>query len=155
MGKYTPHGEIVAEASIGLKTVTVTSEGYIQITGAWGKAGPWEKLVAIEATADVSKKTGVGRAAAGVVTLGLNTTFTSNMRGDIYLMITTSTNVYALHTERPDSRTVMNCRKLEAAGRMVIANNDRFLTQDEAYLEMVRKQSETWDAARGRDSSKR
>lgn len=113
------YGECIARGSIG-SSVKIYDKGYVKIGGLFGTHGRYEELVSIEASADVSKKTGVGRAGVGVLTLGLNVATTSNMRGDLYLTITTTTDVYVLHQDGASSYSMKELRTLEAAGNSVI-----------------------------------
>lgn len=87
----------------------------------------YERLLAIEATSDVSKKTGLGRGTAAVATLGVNLIVTSNRRGDAYLTIRTDRKTHVLHVDSPSASDLKSAKGLEVAGRSLIdtARNER------------------------------
>lgn len=59
----------------------------------------FEKIVEVAGEANVQSKTGVGRFAAGVLTLGANTLVTGNKRGGIYLTIVTDRKTHQLKAD--------------------------------------------------------
>lgn len=111
-------GKLVASGNFGTKTVKIYQNGFIQI-GLFASKAPYERLHSIEASADVGKKTGIGRVVVAVPTQGLNL-LTSNKRGDVYLTIVTNRKTHVLHDEPPTTSKVKASKKLEAAGNAVI-----------------------------------
>ena len=97
-------GQAVVSASFGGKNVTIYERGFVKVAGLLSLSAPPEKLLTIEATSDVGKKSGPGRAAGAMMTGGLNL-LTSNKRGDVYLLISTDKNTYVLHETPPTTGT--------------------------------------------------
>lgn len=115
------YGEKLADEIFAGRTVRIYSRGYIRVS--WpllGARAPYERLFSIEASADVSKKTGVGRAGAAVLTGGNNLLLTGNRRGDLYLTIATDFGTRVLHTQDPSSMYLKAMKRLEAVGNSVI-----------------------------------
>lgn len=110
-------GRQVASEVFGGKTVKIYQKGYVRV-GMFGK-GPLEQLTSIEASSDVTKKTGVGRTAMAAMTLGANLA-TSNKRGDVYLTIVTDRTTHVLHEDPPTDRNLKASKTLEGAGRGVL-----------------------------------
>ena len=101
------------------KTIRFYKNGYVSL-GFIG-AGEPEKLLAIDVNVDVQKKTGLGRAIVGVATVGLNVATSSNMRGDIWVSITTDKKMHMLHTTPPSESSVKSARKIEALAKACLA----------------------------------
>lgn len=110
------YGRMTATGVLGGKTVRIYDKGYVRV-GVFG--GSYERLLSIEASHDVGKKTGVGRAAFAVATAGTNL-LTSNKRGDVYLTIVTDKQTHVLHEEPPTARNIKQSKALEAAGQAVL-----------------------------------
>jgi hypothetical protein len=116
-------GEQVESAMFGLKTVMIHQNGYVRVGGAMFTANAqYERLISIEASSDVSKKSGLGRGAAAVMTMGVNLAG-SNKRGDVYLTIVTDRTTHVLHEDPPTAMNLKASKKLEAAGNAVIRAN--------------------------------
>ncbi len=111
-------GAATESASFGGKTVTIYRNGYVRVSGLFSKAAA-ERLVSIEASDQVSKKSGLGRGVGAVATGGLNL-LSSNKRGDVWLTIVTESNTHVLHAEPPNAMNIKASKKLEAAGNAVI-----------------------------------
>ncbi|MFL6091097.1 MAG: hypothetical protein ACJ71Z_13265 [Aeromicrobium sp.] len=107
----------------GTREVNFFARGYVKVSMAFMSGGaPYEKLIAIEASSDVQKKSGLGRGAAAAVTMGASLAAASNMRGDVYLTITTQNKTHVLHVDPPTARTMKTAKQLEAEGRALIAS---------------------------------
>ena len=117
-------GKTVESQRFGGKRITIYANGYVQVAGMLSSPPP-EKLVAIVADVEVTKKTGLGRGAAAVVTGGLSFVTTPNKRGDIYLTIITEQQSHKLHTEVPMDTDIKSVKALEAAGRAVLEASSR------------------------------
>lgn len=111
-------GELVESTLFGGKTVEIYKNGFIRVVGLFSNA-PYERLLSIEASADVGKKSAVGRSAAAVMTGGISL-LGSNKRGDVYLTIVTDRETHVLHQDPPTARGMQASKKLEAAGRAVL-----------------------------------
>ena len=75
------YGEKIAEEFFGMRSVRIYSNGYVRVSlPMLGANAQFERLLSIESSADVSKKSGLGRGAAAVVTGGYNL-LSSNKRG--------------------------------------------------------------------------
>lgn len=112
-------GPETGRAVFGGKTVVFFKNGYVSLSMFGG--GTPEKLLAVDVNVDVSKKTGLGRLVVGVATVGLNVATTSNMRGDIWVSLTTERQTHMLHQTPPSESTVKSARKLEALAKACIA----------------------------------
>jgi len=66
------------------KSVRLYEKGYVRVGGAIFRSGAsFERLLGISGSADVAKKTGLGRVAGFALTGGLNIMLTPNKRGDL------------------------------------------------------------------------
>ena len=122
-------GRCIESGSVGMKSVDVFETGFVSVS-----RGEPEKLLAIQSSINVSKKTGLGRTIGQTAALFspgmLAAGATSNRRGDVYLMIVTDKNTYSLKEDLSSlSATLKNFEseqevlKLEAAGQAVIEMN--------------------------------
>lgn len=112
-------GARVAQERLASKTVIIYQNGFVRVSGLIGE-GSAERLLSITASADITKKTGLGRGVAGAVTLGVSL-LGPNMRGDVYLVIVTDRTTHTLHSDMPDAAYLKKVRTLEAAGLAVLA----------------------------------
>jgi hypothetical protein len=113
------YGRVVADERFGGRRVRIFSNGYIQLSRLG--PGPYQKLLRIEDDFSIQKKTGPGRAAAGVATLGMNFLATGNKRGDLYLTIVTDTGAVTLRESPPTNHGVKRASALSVAGRAVLS----------------------------------
>ena len=88
-------GSRVHSGNFGGKTVEVYSNGYVRVALFMRDSVPFQKLLSIEYSGDIQKKTGIGRAGTAVLTGGANLLLTPNKRGDVYLNVVTEGEVYA------------------------------------------------------------
>ncbi len=113
-------GRKLTDDTFGMRTVRIYEKGYVRVAlPMMGSKAKFEKLIAIEASSDVSKKTGVGRGIAAVATLGFNLAG-SNKRGDVYLTIRTEDTTHVLHEDPPTATNLKTAKKLESVGQSVI-----------------------------------
>jgi hypothetical protein len=110
-------GPKVASEIFALKSVTIYANGYIKVRGLMG--GSPAKLIAISASADVTKKSGLGRAVGAAATAGWSLA-TPSRRGDAYLVIITDRGTHKLSTNSPTAQDIRASRTLEAAGQAVL-----------------------------------
>jgi hypothetical protein len=121
------YGNKIADEIFGMKTIRVYDKGFVRVSlPMFGKNAPFEQLLSIEASSDVSKKSGLGRGAAAVVTAGWNLA-ASNKRGDVYLTITTDATTRVLHEDPPTAMNLKAVKRLEAAGLSVIGRGGYLL----------------------------
>ncbi len=113
-------GRKLAEETFGKRTVRIYDKGYVRVAlPMMGGKAKFERLVAIEASADVSKKTGLGRGVGALATGGLSL-LSSNKRGDVYLTITTEDSTHVLHEDPPTAMNLKTAKKLESVGHAAI-----------------------------------
>ena len=114
-------GRKVLDEMCAGKWVQIYDKGYVKVSGMLNKNGAvFEKLRAISGSADVTKKTGLGRAIVAVPTMGLNLMTTPNKRGDMYLNITTERKTHSLHMSPPTEREMKAMHKIASAGQGVL-----------------------------------
>ncbi len=112
-------GKKVASEIFAHKSVSIYANGYVKIRGLLG--GSPAKLHAISASVDVTKKSGLGRAAGAVATTGISL-MGSTRRGDAYLIIVSDRGTHQLHTDAPYAHDIKAARTLEAAGQAVLSS---------------------------------
>jgi len=119
------YGTLTANETFGNYRVRVFSDGYIQVSTGLGLIkGSIEKLLQIDCEAQISKKTGLGRGLATIVTAGANQ-LSPNQRGNLILTITTDKKVHVLFQEMPFAHDIKGMNKLVAAGKSVINQNKK------------------------------
>lgn len=111
-------GRKVTSQIFANRSITIYENGYVKVRGLLG--GSPEKLLQITSSADVTKKTGLGRAVGAVASAGWNM-IGSNKRGDVYLVIVTDRTTHTLHTDQPYAHDIRAARTLEAAGQATLA----------------------------------
>jgi hypothetical protein len=143
-------GKEVFSSVLGGKFVKFYENGYVSVS-AWGGGTP-EKLIDVTANADVSKKTGLGRAVVGVATFGLNIGTTSNMRGDIYVSIVTDKNTHMIHVSPPSESAVKAARKIEATGKGLVSRISQTSSSGKEHESLTDMASQLAKLAELRDS---
>jgi len=116
------YGSISAQGFFGTKYVTVYSKGFVKVSSGMGMIkGQIEQLLDIFGETDVNKKTGLGRAAGAVFTMGANLALSPNQRGNLYLTIATDRQTHSLFWDRPDAASIKVMNQLVSAGKAAIA----------------------------------
>ena len=115
------HGRTVESQRFGGKTITIFSNGFVQVAGMISSPAP-ERLIQIEANIEVTKKTGIGRGVAAVATQGWSL-LTPNKRGDIYLTILTDKQMHTLNSGTPTDAEIKAVHALELAGKAVLGGS--------------------------------
>ncbi|PJI84898.1 hypothetical protein [Luteimicrobium subarcticum] len=116
------YGREMTTQNVGTKTVKVYAKGYVKVGGLFGTgSSPYERLLSIESSADVQKKSAAGRAAGAVLTGGLNTLY-SNTRGDLYVTIVTGTKTHSVRVDSPTPSSIRAANTLAAVARAVLAD---------------------------------
>lgn len=120
------YGDILAQGHFGTRYVTIYSKGFVKVSAGMGIIkGSVEELVDIFGETDVNKKTGLGRAAGAVVTMGANLMLSPNQRGNLYLSISTTRQTHSLFWDRPDATSIKIMNKLVGAGKAALAMKAR------------------------------
>ncbi|GAA4847252.1 hypothetical protein GCM10023221_27480 [Luteimicrobium xylanilyticum] len=114
-------GARVASGSVGSKSVEIYTNGYVRVSNFITKGTPYRRLLGIESSADVTKKSGLGRAVGALASGGLNL-MSSNIRGDVYLTIVTPNKTHQIHVESPSPSTMKAVNALVGAGKVVLGS---------------------------------
>ena len=111
-------GKILVNEIFHTKTIRLYSNGYVQVSSILGilDKGRLEKLVAVDGSAEVTKKTGLGRAAGAIFTGGLNLAV-SNLRGNAFLNIITENQTHSIMVEAPTPSDLKALNVLVATGK--------------------------------------
>ena len=114
------YGQKVIEEFCAGKLVRIYEKGYVRVSGVTRlDRVVFEKLIAIDGSADVAKKTALGRTIAFGATMGLNT-FAPNKRGDLYLTIATDRTTHMLHSSPPTEKELKAMHKIATSGQGVL-----------------------------------
>ena len=121
------YGNVLIIEKFAKKKIKIFENGYVSVDGK----SP-EKLVSAEGSADVTKKSGAGRAVGGVAAFAvagpLFVGSSNNRRGDVYLTLNTESQVYALSIDLQNAHSAENpvevMNKILATCKRVIAVND-------------------------------
>lgn len=143
------YGRMVVSEIFGGKTIRIYDKGYVRLSGMFlgSDTASWEKLISIEDSSDVSKKSGLGRGLGMVVTQGVSAV-ASNMRGDVYLSIVTDEKTHMLHEDPPTARALKASKSLAATGRAIISSNQN-PPREIPVPSVVPKVVPEWDTAAG------
>ena len=116
------YGSEVVSRPFATKKITIYSQGFVRVdTGAGAFKGKVEKLLDIFGETDITRKTGLGRAAGAVLTAGANVLLSPGQRGNVYLTITTDRDTHSIMWSRPDAYSIKTMNELVSAGKSVIA----------------------------------
>jgi hypothetical protein len=113
------YGRQIASEFLSMGTVTIYEKGYVTVGSMLFGKGQYEKLQSFQVFSDnLTKKTGLGRTAGAVLTLGLNLA-SPNMRGNLLVTIVTDKQV---HTGDllPQVQNIKSVQRLEAAANAVL-----------------------------------
>lgn len=119
---FTPdpvvHGRELLKDRLGISEIYIYEKGFIQ----FGRVGlaPMERLLAISSSADVNRKTGVGRGVAAVLTTGFSLVAASSNRGIATLTIATDRDTYTHSVTNPENSVIARFQKIAAVGQGVI-----------------------------------
>lgn len=113
---------IIAEEFAG-KYIRIYDKGYVRISGFVLRVNAeFERIRSVSTSADVAKKTALGRALMAGATMGQNLA-TPNMRGDVYFTIATDKKTHMLHLSPPTERGMKAMHKLSTAAQGVLEMN--------------------------------
>jgi hypothetical protein len=112
----------VARGTFAFHSIRIYQNGFVRIKKPFGGTS-FERLIGIDASSDVARKSGLGRGVGAVATMGLSLA-KSNKKGDVYLAITTNVKTHLLHADPPTAMNLNTLKRLEAAGNAVIRARD-------------------------------
>lgn len=122
------YGRKILEETCAGKLVRIYDKGFVRVSGVLFKDGAvFEKLRAISSSADVAKKTALGRTIMAGATMGLNLVTTPNKRGDMYLTINTDKTTHMLHMSPPSERELKAMHRITTAGQGIMDSIERQL----------------------------
>ena len=127
--EISQYGGKVLDENFGTRRVRLYEKGYVRVTMLALGGGSFEKIIKVAGEANVQSKTGVGRFAAGVLTLGANTLVTSNKRGGVYLTIVTDLKTHQL---KADASIVGSESDIKAMYKIVNTAESLLASQDAA-----------------------
>ena len=123
------YGDIVVDDMLLATRVRLYSKGYVSLGLA--EAEKPEQLLGISVSADVAKKTAIGRGVVAALTMGTNLMMNpTSLRGDLYVIITTDLRTKTFHLSPPTEGSVKTARKLAAVGEAILTRlqNERLET---------------------------
>lgn len=119
------------------KIVRLYDGGYVRICMTFpGKtvmnSTPFERLLAVSHSGDVTKKSGLGRTVAAGLTLGANLLTPSN-RGDLFISLVTEANTHLLHTSRPTKEDLGSINQIVAVANLILESNRSQTTDQQGF----------------------
>jgi len=118
------YGRQVAGEMLTMGNIRIYEKGYVRVGGLFLNGGDFEKLKSFEVfNNNLTKKTGLGRGVAAVLTGGVNL-LSPNTRGNIIVTIVTDVNV---HTGEllPQVQMIRAVNVLQAAAQAVLESNSQ------------------------------
>jgi len=112
------HGRLISDEVFFGKRIRLYSKGFVRV--GLTKNAPYEKLLGISGSADVSKKTALGRGIVAGMTMGTNLLVSPNKRGDVYLTIVTDRKTHALHQSPPGVKDIQAMHQIVTAGEAIL-----------------------------------
>ncbi len=112
------YGRLISDEAFFGKRIRLYSKGFVRV--GLTKNAPYEKLLGISGSADVSKKTALGRGIVAGLTMGTNLVVSPNKRGDVYLTIVTDRKTHALHQSPPGVKDIQAMHQLVTAGEAIL-----------------------------------
>jgi hypothetical protein len=111
------YGRNIADTYFAGTRVRLYDRGYVSLT-LFGTPR-YERLISVESSADVTKKTFAGRAVTAAMTGGINL-LGPNKRGDVYLLVTTEVTTHTLRASPPTASNMVAAKSLAAAGQALL-----------------------------------
>ena len=112
------YGRLISNETFFGTSIRLYSKGFVRVGST--RNAPYEKLLGISGSADVSKKTAIGRGIVAGMTMGTNLLVSPNKRGDVYLTIVTDRKTHALHQSPPGLKDIQVMHNLVAAGEAIL-----------------------------------
>lgn len=110
-------GILLVSEIFNSKKIDIYANGFVKVSSILGiiNKGAIEKLIAVHGSSEVSKKSGLGRAAGAIFTGGLNLAV-SNLRGNAFLNIITENQTHSIMVEAPTPSDLKALNVLVATG---------------------------------------
>jgi hypothetical protein len=119
------YGSVVVSRGFATKWITIYSQGYVKVSSGMGALkGRVEKLLDIFGETDITRKSGLGRTAGALLTLGANVLLSPGQRGNVYLTITTDRDTYSIMWTHPTAQSIRAMNEIVSAGKSVIARTN-------------------------------
>lgn len=116
------YGQVVVSSPFATKWITIYSKGYVKVSSGMGALkGDVEKLLDIFGETDITRKSGLGRTAGAVLTLGANVLLSPGQRGNVYLTIATDRNTHSIMWTRPTALSIRTMNEIVSAGKAAMA----------------------------------
>jgi hypothetical protein len=135
-------GKVLVSEFFDTKKIEIYANGYVKVSSLLGiiNKGTIEKLIAVDGSSEVSKKSGLGRAAGAIFTGGLNLAV-SNLRGNAFLNIITENQTHSIMVEAPTPSDLKALSVLVATGKSLAqraaSNNSASIPTDPATKDLA------------------
>jgi hypothetical protein len=116
--EFAKYGRTVLDETCAGKRVRLYENCYVRVSYIAG--GEFEKLLGVSGTADVAKKTALGRTLAAGATMGFSL-LSSNKRGDMYLTITTDRKAHQMHMSPPTELELKSMHKISTTASSLLS----------------------------------
>jgi hypothetical protein len=116
--EFAKYGRKVLDETCAGKRVRLYENCYVRVSYIAG--GEFEKLLGVSGTADVAKKTALGRTLAAGATMGFSL-LSSNKRGDMYLTITTDRKAHQMHMSPPAELELKSMHKISTTASSLLS----------------------------------
>jgi hypothetical protein len=116
--EFAKYGRKVLDETCAGKRVRLYENCYVRVSYIAG--GEFEKLLGVSGTADVAKKTALGRTLAAGATMGFSL-LSSNKRGDMYLTITTDRKAHQMHMSPPTELELKSMHKISTTASSLLS----------------------------------
>ena len=117
--EFAKYGRKVLDETCAGKRVRLYENCYVRVAYIGG--GEFEKLLGVSGTADVAKKTALGRTLAASATMGLSL-LSPNKRGDMYLTITTDRKTHQMHMSPPTELELKSMHKISTTAAALLSS---------------------------------
>ena len=116
--EFAKYGRKVLDEVCAGRRVRLYENCYVRVAYVGGE---FEKLLGVSGTADVAKKTALGRTLAAGATLGLSL-LSPNKRGDMYLTITTDRKTHQMHMSPPTELELKSMHKISTTAAALLSS---------------------------------
>ena len=116
--EFAKYGRKVLDEVCAGRRVRLYENCYVRVAYVGGE---FEKLLGVSGTADVAKKTALGRTLAAGASLGLSL-LSPNKRGDMYLTITTDRKTHQMHMSPPTELELKSMHKISTTAAALLSS---------------------------------
>ena len=116
--EFAKYGRKVLDEVCAGKRVRLYENCYVRVAYVGGE---FEKLLGVSGTADVAKKTALGRTLAAGATMGFSL-LSPNKRGDMYLTITTDRKTHQMHMSPPTELELKSMHKISTTAAALLSS---------------------------------